>query len=366
VTLTASNATGSGSVTKTNYIMVTATGQGSTMTLQVNTYGSGYQGEVDGLAGSYLIYNGYNSTAIATLSDATSIQSIPLMQFADNNGTGIGTIPSGATVTNAILTLTVTTTYSPSGTDILYAAPIATAWTCCTNTTLPTINAGSAVSAVIPNLTYPATGTINLNVTSIVQSWVNGSLANRGLALYSDAQYRGAGFDIANFGYNGINAPILSIYYVTSGGGPTNPFVTWQNSYFTAGQLANPAFSGPNADPLGKGISNTNAFLAGFNPVNPSAYPHIISAVKSGNDMNIVYLGSNGDTSYQGGPSIRTNVLKFATGATDGSYTNNFTGTVRTDILSNGTGTGASVSVTDIGGATNVPARYYRVQVLAP
>ena len=66
------------------------------------------------------------------------------------------------------------------------------------------------------------------------------------------------------------------------------------------------------------------------------------------------------------GPSIRTNVLKFATGATDGSYTNNFTGTVRTDILSNGTGTGASVSVTDIGGATNVPARYYRVQVLAP
>src|SRR5258706_599793 len=46
-----------------------------------------------------------------------------------------------------------------------------------------------------------------------------------------------------------------------SGPPPTDPFVIWQNTYFTVGQLADPNFSGPNADPFGKGISNTNQFL---------------------------------------------------------------------------------------------------------
>ena len=48
---------------------------------------------------------------------------------------------------------------------------------------------------------------------------------------------------------------------------PPNPFTTWQSNYFSNAELANPAYSGPNADPLGKGISNTNQFLAGkFQP----------------------------------------------------------------------------------------------------
>ena len=438
VSLIASNAGGSSSITKSNYITVNVviTGQPSTMTLQVNTHGSGYQGEVDGMAGFYLTWSSYQETAMATLGDPTSVQSIPLMLFADNSGTGIGTIPSGATVTNAILTLYITATWSPSGTDILYAAPIATAWTCCTNTILPTIISNSAVSAVIPNLAYPATGTINLDVTSIVQSWVNGSRTNLGLAFYTDAQYRGVQFETANFGYNGINAPLLTVDYLTGGGttaptasftaSPTNgvaprqvlftdtstgsptswawdfgdtgtstaqnPSHTYSTGVYTARLSACNAGGcstntkaayisvitaaqswqnyygvSPNtSDPYGKGISNTNAFLAGFNPTNLSAYPHIISAVKSGSNMTITYLGSNGDTNYPGGPLTRTNVLQFATGTANGSYTNNFTGTVQTNILNNGTGSGIVTNMVDVGGATNTPSRYYRIRVLVP
>jgi len=68
---------------------------------------------------------------------------------------------------------------------------------------------------------------------------------------------------------------------------PTDPFTTWQNNYFTAAELTNSAYSGPQADPLGKGISNTNQFLAGCNPTNSAAYAHILSIVKS-NSRNLV------------------------------------------------------------------------------
>ena len=146
-----------------------------------------------------------------------------------------------------------------------------------------------------------------------------------------------------------------------------DPFVTWQSQYFTAGELGNPAFSGPNADPLGKGISNTNQFLAGFNPTNSAAYPHIISIAKTNNiDVLVTYLGANGDNTYTGGPITRTNVLEFTTGTASGGYSNNFVSTGQTNILSGGNGLGVVANPVDSGGATNKPSRYYRVRVLVP
>ena len=146
-----------------------------------------------------------------------------------------------------------------------------------------------------------------------------------------------------------------------------DPFVAWQSQYFTSAELGNPAFSGPNADPLGKGISNTNQFLAGFNPTNSAAYPHIISIAKTNNtDINVIYLAANGDSSYSGGPTTRTNVLEFATGTANGGYSNDFASTGHTNILSGGTGLGVVANMVDNGGATNKPSRYYRVRVLVP
>jgi hypothetical protein len=149
-----------------------------------------------------------------------------------------------------------------------------------------------------------------------------------------------------------------------------DPFTTWQNQYFNMSQLLNPAFSGPGADPFGKGMSNTNQFLAGFNPVNASAYLHItaISKVNAGADIRVDYLGASGDgTRSQPGPLLsRTNVLEFTAGTAGNYNSNTFASTGVTNILSGGVGIGTLTNMVDPGGATHAPARYYRVRVLVP
>jgi polygalacturonase len=144
---------------------------------------------------------------------------------------------------------------------------------------------------------------------------------------------------------------------------PQDPLVTWQSNYF--GCTICPQAQ-PDADPLGIGMSNTNKFMAGFNPTNPSAYLHIISIAKSGPNATVTYLGASGDSSYSPGVASRTNVLEYSAGAANGSYENSFTTTGQTNILSGGAGLGSVTNMTDVGGATNVPSRYYRVRVLLP
>ena len=146
--------------------------------------------------------------------------------------------------------------------------------------------------------------------------------------------------------------------------GGSDPFTTWQTHYFTG----SPLNSAPGADPLGKGISNTNQFLAGFNPTNAAAYLHITSVSKtnSSTDIRVDYLGASGDSTYTGGPASRTNILEFTAG-TAGSYnSNNFASTGVTNILSGGVGLGTMTNMVDSGGATNNLSRYYRVRVLVP
>lgn len=147
--------------------------------------------------------------------------------------------------------------------------------------------------------------------------------------------------------------------------GGSDPFTTWQTHYFTGSPLS----SAPGADPLGKGMSNTNQFLAGFNPTNAAAYVHItaISKTNSVTDIRVDYLGASGDSTYTGGPASRTNVLEFTTGTANGSYnSNNFASTGVSNILSGGVGLGTLTNMVDPGGATNKPSRYYRVRVVVP
>ncbi len=160
-----------------------------------------------------------------------------------------------------------------------------------------------------------------------------------------------------------VNQLVLLNTVVTA----SDPFTAWQNQYFTSGELLNPAFSGPNADPFGKGMSNTNQFLAGFNPTNATAYVHIVSIAKTNStDIAIGYLGASGDNTYSGGPATRTNVLEFTAGSSGNYNSNTFSSTGVTNILSGGTGLGTLGTMVDPGGATNVPSRYYRVRVLVP
>ncbi|HVM60336.1 MAG TPA: choice-of-anchor tandem repeat GloVer-containing protein [Verrucomicrobiae bacterium] len=145
--------------------------------------------------------------------------------------------------------------------------------------------------------------------------------------------------------------------------GVYSPFAWWQQIYFV-----NPdcPLCGGNVSFTGDDMSNTNKFLAGFNPANAAAYLHIIKIEASNGNVVVTYLGANGDNTWSPGIASRTNVLELAPGGTNGSYTTNFTSTGQTNILSGGTGVGIVTNMTDFGGATNRPSRYYRVRVLLP
>jgi len=142
-------------------------------------------------------------------------------------------------------------------------------------------------------------------------------------------------------------------------------FAWWQLQYF--GSTNNSPNTAPGGDYTGTGMSNTNKFLAGLNPTNPAAYLHIVSIANTNStDINVIYLGANGDSTWSPGIASRTNVLEFTAGAASGDYSNNFVSANVTNILDGGTGTGIVTNMVDAGGATNMPSRYYRVRVLAP
>ena len=156
--------------------------------------------------------------------------------------------------------------------------------------------------------------------------------------------------------------PLVQLLVTT--GGPTDPFTTWQNQYFGG----NTGTASGNADPFGKGMSNTNQFLAGFDPTNKTAYVHITQIVKTNTtDVFVAYLGASGNNTTTPPMASRTNVLEFTAGTVNGSYnSNNFASTGVTNILSGGNGSGLLTNMVDPGGATNKPSRYYRVRVLVP
>jgi hypothetical protein len=155
---------------------------------------------------------------------------------------------------------------------------------------------------------------------------------------------------------------------------PTDPYTAWQDYYFgSVPGGTNCTLCGGNASYTGDGMSNTNKFLAGFNPTNSAAYLHIISVAKQSANVNITYLGASGDTNYTPGFSLRTNVLDYTTGTANGSYTtNNWVLGVQTNILgvgigtNGGTGLGTVTNFVDVGGATSSTTRYYRVRVVLP
>jgi PKD repeat protein len=147
-----------------------------------------------------------------------------------------------------------------------------------------------------------------------------------------------------------------------------DPFAWWQQTY----GVTNCALCGPNASYTGDGMSNTNKFMAGFNPTNPAAYLHVISIVKqliAGNtNVVVTYLGANGDNSYVPGIASRTNVLDYSTGDANGNYTTNggWQDTGQTNILSGGNGSGIVTNMTDTAISSGPTNRFYRVRVVLP
>ena len=126
-------------------------------------------------------------------------------------------------------------------------------------------------------------------------------------------------------------------------------FQAWQNQYFGCTDCAQ---AQPNADPLGKGISNTNQFLAGLNPTNPASLFRIISVVPQGSNVVITWTAGG----------AHTNALQATAGGTAGSYGTNFTD-ISGSIILQGSGD-VITNYVDGGGATNVPSRFYRIRLV--
>ncbi|HTS19719.1 MAG TPA: Ig-like domain-containing protein [Verrucomicrobiae bacterium] len=134
----------------------------------------------------------------------------------------------------------------------------------------------------------------------------------------------------------------------------SDPYVTWQLQYFGCTNLAVCPQASGDADPLGKGMSNTNQFLAGLNPTNPASLFRITSIANGTADVRVAWTTAGG----------HTNIVQVTGGNVTGGYaTNSFADIPASLTILPGSGD-LSTNYVDSGAATNVPSRYYRVRLV--
>ena len=123
------------------------------------------------------------------------------------------------------------------------------------------------------------------------------------------------------------------------------PFEIWQARNF--GNATNSA-AAPDNDFDGDGLNNLKEFFAGTSPTNSASVLRILSAVRTNNDVRVIWLTAGG----------KTNVVQAAA-QLDGDFTN-----VSSQLLIMGSGD-TTTNYLELGAATNSPARFYRIR-LAP
>jgi beta-galactosidase len=127
-----------------------------------------------------------------------------------------------------------------------------------------------------------------------------------------------------------------------------SPFQSWQLQYFNCIDCPRSLAS---ADPLGKGMSNYNQFLAGINPTNPASAFRITSVTRQGSGVLVTWTTAGG----------YTNVVQATGGLPDGSYATNFLD-LSGPIVISGSGD-ATTNYLDAGASTNGPGRFYRIRL---
>ena len=198
---------------------------------------------------------------------------------------------------------------------------------------------------------------------------VSGDLTLDGRLDITDAGGFGPGV-YTLFTYNGVltdngldvgTKPDMNLVYMISTNTPgqvklnvLTQFAAWQIQYF--GSTNNPD-AAPGADPLGKGMSNTNQYLAGLNPTNPSSVFEVSEAARDNSSHFEVKWFSVGGKGYR---------LQFGDGDTNGSYNGVFTDIPVDFTDPNPEGTQGTLGFVDdftITGAVTNRSRYYRVRL---
>jgi len=269
--------------------------------------------------------------------------------FGDGNTTNIFTTTNGGTITNTYASDGVyTATLTRCGTFIAGGCSSATQIITVASCTPPS-NAFTAVPTLGPaplsvTFTDLTTGTVASNYTDFGDGgWTNNVLPTPTNFVH---QYTAAGtYLVTNIEW-GCGSVCTSYCTITV----LSTWDWWRSNYF--GCVTCPQAQG-NADPDGDGMSNTNEFLAGTSPTNSLSGLRITSVVRQSGTNIVVTWTTVGSHSY---------VLQTNAPPASGSYTNNFADF--SPVISMPAGGESTTNYTDVGGATVVPSRYYRVRLV--
>ncbi len=105
-------------------------------------------------------------------------------------------------------------------------------------------------------------------------------------------------------------------------------------------------------DADGDGLPNLREFQLGTDPTDAWSPYHITAVARNNNNVRVTWQAVGG----------KTNVVQAGPGRTGGDYTNHFSDLSGQVIIPSSAIT--STSYLDNGGATNLPARYYRIRQL--
>jgi hypothetical protein len=223
---------------------------------------------------------------------------------------------------------------------------------------ITSISRGSSASPPPPSASFtgsPTNGTEPLSVTFTdtstgtiaSRSWDFGDTTTTNVTTNVVAHTYAAGtygVTLVVTGPGGVSTN-SQLNYITA----LTAFQAWQIQYF--GSTTNPA-AAASADPDGDGQNNLAEFLSGTNPTNSASSLHIISVATQSSDVLVTWATAGGET----------NVVQATAGLPDGSCSTNFFDLSPLIIIA---GTGDAITnYLDGGGATNVPARYYRVRLV--
>jgi PKD repeat protein len=215
---------------------------------------------------------------------------------------------------------------------------------CCTNFVNPPVAdfIGSPTTGAAPLAV-----TFDDNSTGTISNWFwnFGDSSTTNITTNSVVHTYGAGtYDVTLIasGSDGVSTNIKA-GYITA----WTPFQSWQIQYF--GSTTNPA-AAASVDADGDGQNNLAEFLAGTDPTNSASALRITSITIQGTNVVVTWTTGAG----------RTNALQVTSGNPYGGYATN--GFADIFVVTNTVGT--TTNYLDVGGAINMPARYYRVRLV--
>jgi alpha-amylase len=210
-----------------------------------------------------------------------------------------------------------------------------------------------APPAQVYTLSNAGIGTLSWSA-SVSNSWMSLSETNGILGTGASTNLTVSVNSTANVLVGGLYSNVVSFVNTTNGGGSADRVAmllvrdgiddAWRQQYFDHIDPRASDQSRAEDDPDGDGCNNLCEFLGGTDPTNSASSLRILSVVPEANDLRITWLTAGG----------KTNVVQAAPDLLDGYFD------VSSNLIINGTGDTVT-NFLDVGAATNVPARFYRV-----